>query len=293
MPETHHLPLGDETLTCVFHPPREHPRLPWPTILMAQGFATLWQFGTASFIDAFNNAGFAVMTFDYRHFGESTGKPRQLIDINAQIEDCHCVLDFMLTDGRVDKERIGFWGSSLGGGHALSVAARRDEVKALVVQVPHCAARLAEHAMPPSQMLKAAAHIGLDKLKNALGLAPHYVAVAKENGFCALPFSGWAEAYQQLVPADAKWINGIPARSLMAGMEYNPIDLAANVVCPTLFVYGSRDAGVSRASVEATIKRVRGAEGHCFNGDHFSVYDGPLHAEILARELGFFEQHLL
>lgn len=293
MPEIHHLPLGDETLSCVFHPPMEHPALPWPTILMGQGFATLWQFGTAGFIEAFNKAGFAVMTFDYRHFGASTGEPRQLIDINAQIEDWHCVLDFMLTDGRIDADRIGLWGSSLGGGHAISIAARRDEAKALVVQVPHCAARMVKHDVAPGQMLQAALHIGLDKIKNALGLAPHYVAVAKENGYCALPFPGWAAAYQRLVPANAEWINGIPARSLMAGMEYNPIDVAANVVCPTLFVFGSRDAGVPRESVEATIKRIRHAEAYCFNGDHFSVYEGPLHEDILARELAFFEKHLL
>lgn len=292
MQETHNIPIGDETLVCVFHPPLGHPTLPWPTVLMGHGFATLWQFGTAGFIKAFNEAGFAVMTFDYRHFGASTGEPRQLMDIKTQIDDWHCVLDFMLTDGRIDKERIGLWGSSLGGGHALSIAARRDEAKALVVQVPHCAARMLKPAVAPGQVLAAATHIGLDKLKNMLGMAPHYIAVAKSQGFCALPFPGWGDAYLHLVPEGANWINGIPARSMMAAMQYNPIDVAANIVCPALFIYGSHDAGVPRESVEATITRMRDAESYCFNGDHFAVYDGPLHADIVAREVGFFETHL-
>lgn len=293
MPETHHLPLGDETLSCIFHPPKDHPALPWPAILMGHGFATLWQFGTSGFIEAFNDAGFAVMNFDYRHFGASTGEPRQLLDIHSQLEDWHCVLDFMLTDPRIDSQRIGLWGSSLGGGHALSIAARRNEAKAVVAQVPHCAARLVKHAVAPAQMLAATWHIVADKIRKTLGLAPHYVAVTRESGFCALPFPGWAHAYQRLVPPTANWINGIPARSLMAAMEYNPIDAASNIVCPTFFVYGSRDAGVPRESVEATIARVRNAESYCFNGDHFGVYEGPLHDDIVARQVDFFEKHLL
>jgi len=290
--EIHLLPIGDETLACVFHPPKGHPTLPWPTILMGHGFATLWQFGTAGFIKAFTDAGFAVMTFDYRHFGASTGEPRQLLDIPTQLEDWHAMLDFMHTDGRIDRGRIGIWGSSLGGGHALSLAARRDEVKAVVTQVPHCAARMLKHDIGVQQKLAAALHIALDAIKKSLGLAPHYVAVAKNRGFSALPFPGWGDAYQALVPTGAHWRNGIPARSLMGAMEYNPIDVASNIICPTLFIYGSKDAGIPVDSVEATIARIRGAESYCFNGDHFDVYQGPVHDEIVAREVAFFERHL-
>lgn len=292
MQETHHLPVGDDTLTCVFHPPKDHPALPWPTILMGHGFATLWQFGTAGFIQAFNDAGFAVVTFDYRHFGASTGEPRQLLDIRRQLDDWHSVLDFMLTDGRIDRGRIGAWGSSLGGGHALSIAARRDEISALVVQVPHCAARLVRHNVGALQMLAATSHIALDAIKQSLGMAPHYVPVAQNSGFCALPFPGWGDAYRALVPPDANWRNGIPARSLLAAMEYNPIDVVSNIVCPTLFIYGSKDAGVPVAAVEATIARTRGADSYCFDGDHFDVYQGPVHDDIVAREVAFFDTHL-
>lgn len=35
----------------------------------------------------FTNAGFAVLTFDYRSFGESDGSPRQVVNIQGQIED--------------------------------------------------------------------------------------------------------------------------------------------------------------------------------------------------------------
>jgi len=31
--------------------------------------------------------GFAALVFDYRHFGASSGEPRQLLDINRQLAD--------------------------------------------------------------------------------------------------------------------------------------------------------------------------------------------------------------
>lgn len=47
-----------------------------PVIVMGHGFAAEWRFGSAGFIRAFNAIGAAVVTFDYRHFGESGGEPR-------------------------------------------------------------------------------------------------------------------------------------------------------------------------------------------------------------------------
>jgi fermentation-respiration switch protein FrsA (DUF1100 family) len=37
--------------------------------------------------ERFAGAGFAVLTFDYRNFGESGGQPRQLVSIEGQLED--------------------------------------------------------------------------------------------------------------------------------------------------------------------------------------------------------------
>lgn len=36
---------------------------------------------------SFAEAGYAVLTFDYRNFGESGGQPRQLVDIAGQLDD--------------------------------------------------------------------------------------------------------------------------------------------------------------------------------------------------------------
>jgi hypothetical protein len=42
----------------------------------------------------FAAARLAVLLFDYRHFGESGGQPRQLIDIRQQLEDYRAAIRF-------------------------------------------------------------------------------------------------------------------------------------------------------------------------------------------------------
>ena len=80
--------------------------------------------------------GFTALTFDYRNFGESEGAPRQLISINAQHEDIHATVLFARSHKSIDPERIALWGTSLGGGHVIAVAADDPRIAAVVAQIP-------------------------------------------------------------------------------------------------------------------------------------------------------------
>ncbi|MEX1175408.1 MAG: hypothetical protein WEB51_07560 [Mycobacterium sp.] len=48
-----------------------------PCVVMAHGFSATRDDGLPAYAEAFRDAGFAVILFDYRHFGASTGQPRQ------------------------------------------------------------------------------------------------------------------------------------------------------------------------------------------------------------------------
>jgi fermentation-respiration switch protein FrsA (DUF1100 family) len=88
------------------------------------------------YAEAFAGAGLAVLTFDYRHFGESEGSPRQVVDIDKQIEDWRSAIAMARTLDRVDSKRIALWGSSLSGGHVINLAAEDPTLAAAVAQVP-------------------------------------------------------------------------------------------------------------------------------------------------------------
>jgi len=84
----------------------------------------------------FAEAGYAVLVFDYRGFGESGGSPRQLISFRKQVADWHAAIAFARAQPEVDSDRVVTWGFSLGGGHALSTAAQDAEVSAVVAVLP-------------------------------------------------------------------------------------------------------------------------------------------------------------
>jgi uncharacterized protein len=56
-------------------------------VIMAGGFAVTKEPGTDLFARRFNDAGFAVLAFDYLRIGESGGEPRQVLPIKDQLAD--------------------------------------------------------------------------------------------------------------------------------------------------------------------------------------------------------------
>jgi dienelactone hydrolase len=126
-----------------------------PTIIMAHGWG-----GTAANFrrDAIDlaGAGYLVITFDYRGWGQSDGRVvlasppekrdgrrftsqveelREYVDPIEQTTDWFNVINWAAGEPTVDKSRIGLRGSSYSGGHVFYVAARDPRVKAIVSQV--------------------------------------------------------------------------------------------------------------------------------------------------------------
>src|SRR5690606_41169270 len=64
----------------------------------------------------FAAAGYAVVVFDYRSFGESEGEPRQVLDIAMQHEDWRAALRFARSLEGIDHTRVVAWGTSFSGG---------------------------------------------------------------------------------------------------------------------------------------------------------------------------------
>jgi len=50
-----------------------------------------------------------VLLFDYRHFGDSDGKPRQLVSVRRQLQDYAAAVAFARALSGVDPARIAVW----------------------------------------------------------------------------------------------------------------------------------------------------------------------------------------
>jgi uncharacterized protein len=105
-------------------------------LVMGNGITLTRNDGIPDYAQRFAGAGFAVLAFDYRHWGDSGGEPRRLVSLRRQLEDWEAAVQYARGLEGVDPERVALWGMSLGGGLALMTAAADPRIAATVALVP-------------------------------------------------------------------------------------------------------------------------------------------------------------
>ena len=109
---------------------------PHPLVILAHGLGGLKEWTIPDVANALIDVGIAAMAFDYRNFGDSDGLPREEVAHLGRIEDWQSAISYGTTLSVIDRERIGIWGTSLGGRDVLAVAAIDRRVRCVVSQVP-------------------------------------------------------------------------------------------------------------------------------------------------------------
>ncbi|HEX7824231.1 MAG TPA: alpha/beta fold hydrolase, partial [Mycobacterium sp.] len=107
-----------------------------PVVVMGHGLGATREMGLAPYAERFAAAGLAVLVFTHRHLGDSGGQPRQVLAVAKQLADWDAALEYAARLPEIDGNRVAAWGSSMGGGHAIAVAARHPELRAAVAQCP-------------------------------------------------------------------------------------------------------------------------------------------------------------
>ena len=103
-----------------------------PAIVMANAISAIKEITLPGYATRFAAVGYAVLVFDYRHYGSSEGEPRNHLDPHEQQQDIRNAVTWLRAQPEVDRERIGGWGISLGGVHMLHAGAYDRRLKAVV-----------------------------------------------------------------------------------------------------------------------------------------------------------------
>jgi len=94
---------------------------PHPVVVLVHGGGATHEMKLGQYEAAFSAAGFAVLAFDYRHFGESEGLPRQIMSVRKHLEDVDAALAFVQTRPELDASRVALWGTSMGASHVVTL----------------------------------------------------------------------------------------------------------------------------------------------------------------------------
>lgn len=240
--------------------------------------------------------GLAALTFDYRNLGKSGGSPRQHIDPWRQVEDFRAGISFLRRRPEVDPERIGIWGSSYGGGHALAVTAIDPRVRCVVSQVPTISSwRAARSRMDDAAWVAQWAAFIADREATFGGAEPATIQSVSDDPSAAVAYRG-EDSYIYMSSEGKRcptWRNYTTLASLELARSYEPGSFLYRITdVPLLMIVArgdkttpidlQRDAYASLTTKKALLE---------VEGGHYSVYTEHF-GKTSSAAADWFEIHL-
>ncbi len=268
---------------------------PVPCIIMGHGFGGTKDMIMESYALRYQEAGFAVLAFDYRHFGESEGEPRQLVLISYQLEDYAAAIEYARGLDEIDPARIALWGTSASGGYGIVIAAKDKNIACVVAQCPGLDHRASEQMFRKrlgiGHILRLFVHGQRDMMRSRLGLSPHKIPIvgSKPGTMAFFPISDAYEGYRKL--ASKNFINEVCARVILRSHGFRPDKHIRNVRCPVLIQICDYDSlAPIRAETEKELRKY--AEVKHYPIGHFDIYTGENFEKSVSDQIEFFKKHL-
>jgi dipeptidyl aminopeptidase/acylaminoacyl peptidase len=221
--------------------------------------------------EALTDAGYGVLVFDYRGFGDSEGA-RELSP-SAQLQDLVNAVSYLTTREDVDEHAIGVFGTGgTGGGNAVLLAGADPRVRAAVSQVPVADGRDWLHRMrSESDWLAFLAALDADRRLRAATGQGRRVHPREE---IMVPT---AERRTTTVKADVD--DRIPTSVSLAAadeiLDYRPIDAARGLRTPLLVIGVEGDATTPTDHAVALYEAAQGPRRLVMqrHTTHYAAYD--------------------
>jgi dienelactone hydrolase len=274
---------GTRIAAEIFTPAGPVPQDGWPAILLCHGWGGLKDH-LARYAEKFARAGYVSMTFDYRGWGESDGRIiatrdapplleagernlvvrvlREIVDPVDQTTDIRNCLAVLSSETNVDSRRIGIWGTSYGGGHAVFTGGNDDRIKAIVAQI-------GGYGFPPEHRAWARSRAA----EKARGLIDTLVP---QNGVDGI-----------------EGLKGTPDVARMA--EHSPLAAASHIRAPTLILDAEFEELNNRLehgwAAYMMIRQNAPAEYMTYPCKHYAVYDAHFENST-DRAVAWFKQYL-
>lgn len=263
-----------------------------PVIIMANGFAAERKFALPEYATVLAAAGYAVILFDYRGFGGSTGKPRELVSPPNHVADWKAVLAQVKKRKDVDTKNIVLWGFSMSGGHVMTTAAREKGVAAIIALAPHVDG-FASAMLYPKYLLPRAMALAMQDLAGSkIGRDPIRIPVVADSGIRCLTGPDCYDGYMNMVPKGSSWVGLVPARIMITVNQYRPTKEAHKVQCPALIIGAEKDSLIPINATRKAAAKIKQVEYLQWPIGHFEFMQGRWFDESVKMQLAFLKKHI-
>jgi dienelactone hydrolase len=277
------------TIRAWWYRPDTEPGTPDPpVIVMAHGLGAVRGMRLDAFAERFAQAGYACLVFDYRHFGDSDGQPRQLLSVRRQLADYDAAISYVRSLPGVDAARVIVWGSSFSGGHALVVAARHPDLAAAISQCPFTSGPASTLVLDRRGAAKVVARGIADLASMVARREPVLVELAGTGHDAALMTApDVVPGYLTLVPEGSAFRNEVAARIGLAIPFHSPARSMKKIRIPTLVCACDAD---TVAPVGPTVRAAQAnpmitLERYPYG--HFDIYVGDAFERVVGDQIAF------
>lgn len=238
-----------------------------------------------------NEAGYVVLTFDYKGWGASEG-PRSRLAPYSRVADVHAALTFLGLQPNVDPERLGLYGTSYGGATVVWAGAVDPRVKCIVsvVGVGH-GRRWMRSVRRPDEWHDLVDRAKADREKRVLDGQ----SALADRSEILLPDRQSAELAAIARRANPAAVNELPLEFIDDTLGFYPEWVVDKIAPrPILFITTDNDRLVPPEESEQLFakagepKKLVVLRGY----GHYEVYAEPAFSQVMAETIAWFGKHL-
>ncbi len=262
-----------------------------PGIVLCHGYTGVRSLYLPDNARLLTEAGYAVLTFDYKGWGDSDG-PKSRLSPYGRVIDSQAALTFLGTQLSVDRDRLGLYGTSYGGATVVWTAAIDPRVRCVVsvVGIGH-GRRWMRSVRRPDEFADLLDRSAADRAKRNVTGASEFV----ERTDILLPDRQSAELAAAARAGNPGAVSQIPLEFIDDTLTFHPEWVVDKIAPRPLMLITTDNDRLVPPEESAELYRRAGEPKRLVvlrGFGHYEVYTGDCFRQVMEHTLGWYRQHL-
>jgi dipeptidyl aminopeptidase/acylaminoacyl peptidase len=260
-------------------------------IVLCHGYTGVRNLYLPDTAKALTDAGYVVLTFDYKGWGDSDG-PKSRLSPYGRVIDSQAALTFLGVQPTVNADRLGLYGTSYGGATVVWTAAVDPRVKAVVsvVGVGH-GRRWLRSVRRPDEFVDLLARSEADRIRRVMTGESEFA----DRNAVLLPDRQSAELAAAARRGNPGAVGEIPLEYIDDTLGFHPEWIVDKIAPrPVLFITSDDDRLVPPDESEALYAKAGEPKKLIVlkGWGHYEVYSGEAFRQVIAPTLAWYQQYL-